>query len=118
MSQPRTQKLQRLLKRLGQALHGSVVNSEEVQACLRELHEAGWDAVMLLDAAVACRKDGALDVEKAALHVHADPEPPQVSYRINREDANLLGELGISPSRHRSRPPRVPRYTQDDQSDR
>lgn len=118
MSQPRTQKLQQLLKRLGQAIHGSVVNSEEVQACLRELHEGGWDAVMLLDAAVACREDGSLEVDKAALHVHAEPEPLQVSYRINRDDASLLGSLGISPSRYRSQSPRIPRYTQDDQPDR
>ncbi len=118
MSQPPTQKLQQLLKRLGQAIHGSVVNSDEVQACLRELHEGGWDAVMLLDAAVACRTDGTIDVERAAMHVHAEPEPPKVSYRINREDAHLLGALGISPTRHRSQPPRIPRYTRDDQPDR
>ncbi len=103
MEEPRTQKLHQLLKRLGTALHGSVVDSDEVQECLRELHEAGWDAVMMLEASVVCRADGSIEPGQASLHVHADPRPrPRVEYRMNLHDAAFLAALGISPTRHRS----------------
>jgi len=107
MEESRTQKIQQLLRRLGKAVHGSVVRSEEVQACLRELHEAGWDAVMLLEASLACRSTGAMEVEDASMHVHADPSPVRVTYRIDAADAEILSALGISPSRHRSTPSRT-----------
>ena len=43
MEESRTQRLQQLLKRLGRAVQGSVVQSEEVRECLEELHEdASW----------------------------------------------------------------------------
>ncbi len=48
MEESWTKRLQELLKRLGQAVHGSVVQSQEVRDCLEELHEDGWRAVMLL----------------------------------------------------------------------
>jgi hypothetical protein len=104
MEESRTQKIQQLLRRLGKAVHGSVVRSEEVQECLHELHEAGWDAVMLLEASLACRSTGAMEVEDASMHVHVDPSSTRVAYRINARDAGILSSLGISPSRHRSAP--------------
>lgn len=104
MEESRTQRLQQLLKRLGQAVHGSVVHSQEVRECLDELHEDGWRAVMLLEASLACRDSGALDVESGAIHIHVDPTAVAADYRIDATDAKLLTSLGISPTRHRSRP--------------
>jgi len=94
------------MKRLGEALHGGVVESEEVQRCLRELHEAGWDAVMLLEASVVCRHDGQPVSKEASLHVHAEAPSPagDPAYRLSHRDATFLASLGISPSRHRSLP--------------
>jgi len=117
MTESRTQKLQDLLRRLGQAVHGSVVRSEEVQACLDELRVDGWDAVMLLEASLACRDGRPIEVEEATMRVHVDPAPHRVTYRIDTRDAELLGSLGISPSRHRSAPS-SPRVEADDQPDR
>ena len=92
------QRLQQILKRLGQALHGSAVNSKGVRQCLRELNEEGWDGVMMLSAALACRRDGSIEVDHASLHVHADDGqrmlvPPQ----LTSEDAAFLRQLGIEP---------------------
>ena len=93
------QRLQLLLKRLGNALHGSMVNSKEVRACLRELHQEGWMAVMMLEASVACRReDGDPEVDKASLHVHVD-QPRTNSFRFSHADIRLLHSLGISPGR-------------------
>ena len=60
MEESRTKRLQELLKRLGQAVHGSVVQSDEVRDCLEELHGEGWRAVMLLESTLACRDSGDL----------------------------------------------------------
>ncbi len=117
MEESRTQRLQQLLKRLGQAVHGSVVQSKEVRECLDELHENGWRAVMLLEASLACRDGGVLDVENGAIHIHVDPTEAAADYRIDAGDAQFLTSLGISPTRHRSRPT-SPRPEPDDQPDR
>jgi hypothetical protein len=117
MDQSRTQKLQQLLKRLSQAVHSSVVRSDEVQACLQELRQDGWDAVMLLEASLVCRNEGAVDTDSASLHVHIDPGSDKVRYRIDARDAAFLNSVGISPSRHRATPS-IPRVRSDDQSDR
>ena len=47
MEESRNQRLQELLRRLGKALHETVVRSDEVRDCLNELHEDGWQAVMM-----------------------------------------------------------------------
>lgn len=117
MEESRTQKLQQLLKRLGQAVHGSVVQSKEVRACLDELHEDGWRAVMLLEASLACRDNGVFEVEEGSIHIHVDPTEVTADYRIDATDARLLSSLGISPSRHRSRS-NARRVEADDKPDR
>jgi hypothetical protein len=119
MEESRTQRVQQLLRRLGKAVHGTVVRSDEVQSCLRELHDAGWEAVMLFEASLACRPSGnGLEVEDASMHFHVDPSPARVTYRIDARDAELLSGLGISPSRHRSRPSQRHLPEPDDESDR
>jgi hypothetical protein len=117
MEESRTKKLQQILKRLGQAVHGSVIQSKEVRACLDELHEDGWRAVMLLEASLVCRDNGVLEAEEGSIHIHVDPSEVNADYRIDSSDARLLNSLGISPSRHRSRPT-LPRPDADDEPDR
>jgi len=98
MEESRTQRLQELLRRLGKAVHGSVVRSEEVRACLDELHDDGWRAVMLLETSLACGR----------MHVDtADPAVP--AYRLDVADARFLSSLGISAGRHRSPNNALPR---------
>ena len=103
MEESRTKRLQLLLKRLGQAVHGSVAQSSEVRECLEELHEDGWRAVMMLEASLVCRDGGVLDAEDGSIHIHVNPSEAEVNYRIDSTDAKLLSSLGISPTRHRSR---------------
>jgi hypothetical protein len=103
MESRRAYKLHKLLKRLGQAVHGSVIKSDEVRKCLNELHEDGWNAVMLLEASVSCRDNG-IERGPASLRIHVDQTPEKVSYQIDTSDARLLESLGISPCRYQSNP--------------
>ncbi len=103
MEESRTQKLQALLRRLGKAVHGTVVRSDEVRACLDELHDEGWHAVMLLETSLACGENGSVEVDKGILRMHigtADATGPE--YRLDVADARFLSSLGISAGRHRS----------------
>ncbi len=103
MEETRSQRLQQLLRRLGKAVHGSVVRSDEVRACLEELHEDGWRAVMLLETSLACGEDGEIEVERGTLRLHVDTESgSNAEYRIDTADARFLSSLGISAGRHRS----------------
>lgn len=103
MEESRTLRLQQLLKRLGEAVHGSVVRSDEVRSCLEEMHQDGWHGVMLLETSVACREDGSLEVARGSMRLHVDADHDSAAYRIDVDDARYLSDLGISPSRHRSR---------------
>ena len=118
MEESRTQRLQQLLKRLGTAVHGSVLRSDEVRECLEELHEDGWRAVMLLESSLVCSDGGVLQAEEGSIHIHVDPREADSSYRLDADDARFLTDLGISPTRHRSRRTRPLRPEADDQPDR
>jgi len=112
MEESRTLKLQQLLRRLGKAVHASVVRSDEVRACLEKLHEDGWRAVMLLETSLACGEDGSIEVERGTLRLHVDTERrSDPEYRIDTFDAHFLSSLGISAGRHRSRSNNLPRPT-------
>jgi hypothetical protein len=112
MEESGTRQLQELLKRLGRAVHGAVVNSAEVRECLRQLQECGWNAVMLLEASVACREDGP-QPSPATLRIHVEPNDKRVEYRIDAADADFLRSIGISPSRQPTHPSAPRRHRQE-----
>lgn len=102
MEESRTRRLQRLLRRLGQAVHASVVRSDEVRGCLEELHDDGWRAVMLVEASVACDEHGEVERDKGSLRLHVEGKRTAPAYRMDVDDAKILSSLGIAPGRHRA----------------
>lgn len=102
MDGSRTERLHQLLRRLGKAVHGSVVRSDEVRACLSELHEDGWQAVMLVETSIACEENGAVEAKTGTMRLHVETDRENPDYRIGVVDASLLSSLGIAPGRHRS----------------
>ncbi len=115
MEESRAEKLHEILKKLGEALHRSLVSSEEVQACLQELHDSGWDAIMMLEASVVCQEDGTISTDRAALHIHAAPPEHGTAEEITPDDVRMLRSLGILANVDRSMH-RAPRS--DDPTDR
>lgn len=105
MDDPQTRKLQRLLERLGRAIHASVVDSSEVDECLSRLRADGWDGELLIEAALVGRGDD--DTRPAGgrlrIRVHRDGRP---EYLLSADDARWLTAIGISPTRQRSHPQR------------
>lgn len=106
MDDARRERIKNLLERLGRMVHAAVVDSDEVNGCLAELHSDGWDAVMFLEASILCRSDdgeGPVD----GLRIHVEQTHPVDEYRLDPADARWLATLGISPTRHRSLPRRA-----------
>jgi len=116
MEESRTQRLHELLRRLGKALHATVVRSDEVRDCLEELHEDGWQAVMMLETSMVCGEDGKVDVRRGTMRLHVDESSSTTEYRIGVDDARFLSSIGISVGRHRSpaKPLRRPQSKPDD----
>ena len=108
MEESRTQRLHEMLRRLGKALHATVVRSEEVRECLQELHEDGWQAVMMLETSLVCGDDGSLEVGRGTMRLHVEENSAAPEYRIGVDDARFLSSLGISAGRHRSPAKRLP----------
>ena len=102
MEESRSQRLQQLLRKLGDAVHRSVGRSDDVRTCLAELHDDGWHAVMLLEASVACRDDGSIELEQGTLRLHVDVDRATAEYRLDSQDVRVLSSLGIAAGRHRS----------------
>jgi hypothetical protein len=102
MEESRNQRLHELLRRLGQALHATVVRSDEVRDCLQELHEDGWQAVMMVETSVACGEDGSLEFGQGTMRLHVEEDASVPEYRIGVDDARFLSSIGISAGRHRS----------------
>ena len=97
-----------MLRRLGKALHATVVRSEEVRECLQDLHEDGWQAVMMLETSLVCGDDGSLEVGRGTMRLHVEENSASPEYRIGVDDARFLSSLGISAGRHRSPAKRLP----------
>jgi len=102
MEESRSQRLQQLLRKLGNAIHRSVGGSDHVRTCLAELHDEGWHAVMLVEASVACRDDGSIELEQGTLRLHVDADRVIAEYRLDSQDVRVLSSLGIAAGRHRS----------------
>ena len=102
MDESRTKKLHEMLRRLGKAVHGSVARSGEVRACLSDLHEDGWRAVMLVETSLACEKNGTVEVEAGTMRLHSDSDRESPEYRLGVSDVSCLSSLGIAPGKHRA----------------
>lgn len=109
MEESRTQRLHELLRRLGKALHATVVRSDEVRECLEELHEDGWQAVMMLETSLVCGEDGSVEAGRGTMRLHVGEDSPTPEYRIGVDDARFLSSIGISFGRHRSPSKPLPR---------
>ena len=117
MEESRTQRLQELLRKLGKALHATVVRSDEVRECLEELHEDGWQAVMMLETSLVCGEDGSVEAGRGTMRLHVGENSSMPEYRIGVDDARFLSSIGISIGRHRSPSKILPRPQSESDSD-
>ncbi len=105
MDDPHTRKLQRMLERLGRAIHASVVDSAEVDECLSRLRGDGWNGELLIEAALVGRGGDETRSVGGRLRIRVH-RPDRPEYLLSADDARWLVAIGISPTRQRSHPQR------------
>lgn len=86
------EELKRLIKELGDAINGSLSESEEIAEAIAKIKTEGYDVLLVLEATVGFSKREEEREERAAMVTAArDPE-----FRVNAQDVKFLKSLRIS----------------------
>ncbi len=84
------QKLERLMKQLGEAINDSISGSEQIAEVIARIKTDGYDIFVVLEATVGFNKR---EADSAATPVSRQGEP---ELRISPQDARFLKSLRIS----------------------
>jgi hypothetical protein len=86
------EELKRLIKELGDAINGSLSESEEIAEAIAKIKTEGYDVLLVLEATVGFSKREEDREESTAMVTAArDPE-----FRVNAQDVKFLKSLRIS----------------------
>lgn len=90
------QQVKNLIQKLGEAIHESVSESEQIAEVVREIREQGFDVLLMLEATI-----GLNQVEEA--DQNAAPAEETVEGPFTRNDLNFLKSLRITTEEHNAR---------------
>lgn len=85
------QKVKNLIQKLGEAIHESVSESEDIAVVVRSIREQGFDVLLMLEATIGLNEVEAEDEETTA-----EGEADEVSGPFTPHDLNFLKSLRIS----------------------
>jgi uncharacterized protein (UPF0335 family) len=87
------QRLRRLIQQLGEAIHESVSESEQISEVVQDIRKQGFDVLLMLEATI-----GLNEVEQQPVsELEAPPsENPQGDEPFNAQDVHFLRSLRIS----------------------
>ena|SRR5689334_5220545 len=83
--------LKELLKNLGQAINESVGESDKVSEAINEIHEAGYDVFMILEATIGFHRRE----DEDQLTAHELSKLPSGELTLTSQDAQFLKSLRI-----------------------
>jgi hypothetical protein len=86
------QQLKQLMKELGEAINGSLSDSEQIAEVVARIKEGGYDIFLVLEATIGVSKQGEQASEKTSL-VQAAGKNPEFS--ISDQDLKFLKSLRI-----------------------
>jgi len=84
------QKVKNLIQKLGEAIHESVSESENIAGVVKNIRDQGFDVLLMLEATIGLNEVEA-DSEEATVPDHEDPLTP-----FTRHDLTFLKSLRIS----------------------
>jgi hypothetical protein len=84
------QKVKNLIQKLGEAIHESVSESENIAGVVKNIRDQGFDVMLMLEATIGLNEVEA-DTEEATASAHEDPLGP-----FTRHDLTFLKSLRIS----------------------
>jgi uncharacterized protein (UPF0335 family) len=87
------QQVKDLIQKLGEAIHESVSESEQIAGVVREIREQGFDVLLMLEATI-----GLNEVEEVPVGADNGDEPAQGPF--TRNDLTFLKSLRITTEEH------------------
>jgi uncharacterized protein (UPF0335 family) len=85
------QQVKDLIQKLGEAIHESVSESDQISGVVREIREQGFDVLLMLEATI-----GLNEVEDEPEAVDAETDEDEASAPFTRNDLTFLKSLRIS----------------------
>ncbi|WP_229668845.1 hypothetical protein [Edaphobacter acidisoli] len=82
------QKVKNLIQKLGEAIHESVAESEDIAGVVRNIREQGFDVLLMLEATIGLNE---VEPETADSEAHEEPQGP-----FTANDLSFLKSLRIS----------------------
>ena len=82
-----TSRLRELIQQLGEAIHESVIESEQIAGVVQDIRKHGFDVLLMLEATIGLN-EVSKDVEDEELDENGDP--------FTQNDVNFLKSLRIS----------------------
>jgi hypothetical protein len=87
-----TSRLRELIQQLGEAIHESVIESEQIAGVVQDIRKHGFDVLLMLEATIGLNEVSAKDAEDAAAGAEeGDEEMP-----FTQNDLHFLRSLRIS----------------------
>ena len=90
------EQVKNLIQKLGEAIHESVSESENIAEVVREIRDQGFDVILMLEATIGLNQ---VDREEEATEAEETVEGP-----FTRNDLNFLKSLRISTEDDESQP--------------
>jgi hypothetical protein len=86
-----TSRLRELIQQLGEAIHESVIESEQIAGVVQDIRKHGFDVLLMLEATIGLNEVAAKEAEAAANTVEGEPAGAFTS-----NDLHFLRSLRIS----------------------
>jgi hypothetical protein len=86
------QQLKQLMKELGEAINGSLSDSEQIAEVVSRIKEGGYDIFLVLEATIGVSKQGERPAEKTSLVSTLSSNP---ELKISDQDLKFLKSLRI-----------------------
>jgi hypothetical protein len=88
-----TSRLRELIQQLGEAIHESVIESEQIAGVVQDIRKHGFDVLLMLEATIGLNEVGAKNSESAEAGADADGE---AGAPFTQNDLHFLKSLRIS----------------------
>ena len=88
-----TSRLRELIQQLGEAIHESVIESEQIAGVVQDIRKHGFDVLLMLEATIGLNEVGAKSAESAEGGADADGEAGDP---FTQNDLHFLKSLRIS----------------------
>ena len=86
-----TSRLRELIQQLGEAIHESVIESEQIAGVVQDIRRHGFDVLLMLEATIGLNEVSAKESEEAEQGAESGDGAP-----FSKNDVNFLRSLRIS----------------------